>query len=54
MANPLHNLEDGLQRLRRERDGIKTELKSYTKMLVEVETDILKFEKSIDLLKKGE
>jgi len=54
MANPLHNLEDGLQRLKKERDGLKNEIKVYTNHLETAEKDILKFEKSIALLKKGE
>lgn len=54
MANPLHNLEDGLQRLRTERDNLKNEIKVYTNQLETKEKDILKFENAINLIKKGE
>ena len=52
MANPLYNLEDGLQRLNEERDRLLGEQKVFKNRLENLEKDILKFKNAIKILKK--
>ena len=54
MANPLYYLEDGLQRLEKEKGYLMSEVKVAKQKLESLEKDILKFENAIKLLKKGE
>ena len=51
MANPLHNLEDGLQRLREDRDRTLREETILKDRLGRLESDISKFENAINLIK---
>lgn len=54
MANPIHSLEDELQRLKQIEKNLKHDIKLYEKELKETQENISKFENSINLLKKGE